>query len=187
MLVRVVAVLALFMVSIVAWAGPASAGSESIVARWTDADGNTVLLREGTYRDGKGFGWKKIQARHKIRKVSSLRFVISNPAGGEPQGSNRVYLAYATRKECSGSYCRYTDSLPVRVVVDFRSYGTYYDATVDGELGVMTAYCMNPDKALECPSWVDAALGNPSGQAVSGLEERGVVLSYHPLVPVNGG
>ncbi len=181
--------LAVVMVSVVAWAGPASAGStgsESIVAQWADADGNAVLLREGTYRDGKGFGWTKIQRKHKIRKIESVRFVTSNPAGGAPQGDSRVYVAYANRKECNKSYCRYTDSLPVRAVVNFSYRSTYHDANVDGVVGVVTTYCLNPDQAHACPDWVDSALGNPTSKYAGQHLEPGVDLSYSPAMLVDG-
>ncbi|MCK9877794.1 hypothetical protein MXD59_18775 [Frankia sp. Ag45/Mut15] len=136
-----------------------AANGATIVDSWKDAKGRTIILREGTYNGKKGFGWTKITRRHAIRSLKTLRFISRNPNGGEQQGTARRYEAYANRQECKNGYCHYTDSLLVTLIVDFKQVKDYYDVNVNGVLGVQTAYCVNDNRELDCPSWVDQALG----------------------------
>lgn len=176
------------LASVVSTAAPAAAvtelpgASETILSSWDDAHGNTIILRDGTYNGKDGFGWEKIQSKHRIHEIGSVRFVTQNPEGGTPQGGDRVYMAYANRKECDGGYCRYVESLPVRAVVNFDYRSTYYDAKVDGILGVKTTYCLNKDKAPACPSWVDKAFAKPARPGPATLDVGGVIFSYAPLL-----
>jgi|GEM_PF-4843248 len=156
---------------------------KAIVGQWNDADGNRVVLREGNWNGKVGFGFAKIRAKHGIHEIGSVRFVTTNPAGGEQEGTRRVYLAYANRQECNSGICRYVESVPVRAVVEFSFASVYYGVKLDDVVGVLTTYCLNEDKAHDCPPWVDAALARPA----PGLGDvLGTVLSYLPLSPGPG-
>jgi hypothetical protein len=145
---------------LVSTAAPASAKSgATIVDKWKDSKGRVIILRQGIYSGGKGFGWEKITGKHSIKSMRSLHFISAVPNGGKQQGASRIYEAYANRLVCTNGRCRVTDSVPVRLVVNFNRVGTYYGVAVNGVLGVQTAYCINDDKAHDCPSWVDKALG----------------------------
>lgn len=143
-------------------AAPAQAAEPATrVATWTDANGRSVILRTGTYNwsNQTGFGWAKIRLKHNINSRAALRFIIKNPAGPRNSGRQHLYVAYAN----SYYYNRagqtvYMDSREVRLISDPRYFPTYQGARVAGTLGVMTAYCVNPNGANYCPSWVDRAL-----------------------------
>jgi hypothetical protein len=153
-------ILALAPVLVRAGSGTAEAASgATIVHTWKDAKGRTIILRQGVYQNGKGFGWAKIRSKHSINSLKTLEYISRAPNGGEAQGSDRLYIAYANKTECKGSYCRVVDSIPVRLVVNFDRVDEYWGVKLNAVLGVKTAYCVNDDRAHDCPSWVDQALG----------------------------
>jgi hypothetical protein len=93
---------ALAIASLSVFAVPISAdaaGGGTILAAWTDSHGRSVFIRTGSYdaASGNGFGWVKIQARHNIHSLSSLKFVSRAPDGGVAQGYDREYTAYANK------------------------------------------------------------------------------------------
>lgn len=179
-------------------ANAATAGSV-ILNSWEDYKGRNVFVREGAYdaATAKGFGMKKIRTKHNIKLINSLKFATNNPNGGTAKGQKRQYDAWANKLECvNGKNCKYTDSRPFHVVMDYRKVGVYYGVDLhQTTLGIATAYCTNEDKAHDCPSWVDSAFQNPvdrdSGKRVAvqsdsdtDATDGSVTLSYQPLGPV---
>lgn len=151
--------LAAFALALVLLAPSAAhAAPATIIGAWTDALGRTVFVRSGTYNGSTGFGMAKIQQRHAIYSIDSLKFVTRNPNGGVAEGLDRRYDAYANRKECTLGVCVVTHSIPVRVIMSNQYVSTYYGVTVNGAIGIKTAYCTMPNGALKCPVWVDRAL-----------------------------
>jgi hypothetical protein len=161
--------------------GLSSVGA-TVAAKWWDADHRLIRLRYGTYdtSTGKGFGWIKIQVRHRILSMATVRFVTKAPNGGVKRGNSRTYTAYANRKVCTKSSCFYTDSVPVKAGVAFNYVPSYYGVLVNGVLGVKTTYCVNPGGALACPWWVDRAMvGIPTKASTLDRETvTSVELSY---------
>ncbi len=96
----------------------------------------------------------------------------------------------------NGKNCKYTDSRPFHVVMDYRKVDTYYGVDLhQATLGIATAYCDNEGKAHDCPTWVDSAFQNPvdgdSGKRAAvqsktdaNATAESVTLSYQPLGPV---
>ncbi|MFJ3027984.1 hypothetical protein ACIPEQ_04000 [Curtobacterium sp. NPDC087080] len=179
-------------------AASAATASNVILDSWEDAKGRQVFVREGTYdaTSGKGFGMQKIRDRHNLHKISSLKFVVANPNGGEAEGLHRKYEAWANRQECVDGKCKYTDSIPVRVIMNNEERSDYYGVQLRGQkIGISTAYCLSDSKAKDCPSWVDKALAAPtdfgarsqtSSDASSTAQER-ATLTYEPLAAVPSG
>lgn len=150
----------------VATTGSAAAtGSSSgdVVATFSDGGGRTVVLREGTYDGSDGFGWEKIKDKHKITNVEVVEAIVGNPNGGTPHREvdkrtkkltkdRREYVGYANRARCGiNGQCEVVERIPMRVIVEF-----LHDFAFDGQLGVLTAFCVFGDPAhVECPSWVN--------------------------------
>ncbi|WP_104087722.1 hypothetical protein [Cryobacterium sp. N19] len=165
---------------------PASAADGStIVGTETDADGRNIILRQGTYDGAVGFGWTKIQERHNIHSKNSIGYVLKAPNGGTAQGEDRLYVAYANEITCD-SACEVTDSREVRVVNKAAGRESYYGVVLSGgEVGITTAYCVNPDGALACPSWVDRAIGVNKPMAsgtTAATPQKSTVWSYSPMM-----
>ena len=152
MLVAVVLATTLFMP-----AGPASAAPATILGSWTDANSQTVFVRQGTYNaaDQNGFGMAKITQKHGILAVSNVKFVTQNPNGGVAQGNDRLYTAYANKIVCNPT-CRVAESIQVRAVMGNGYQSVYYGIRIKGAVGIKTTYCLTG--ATLCPSWVNAAL-----------------------------
>ncbi|MDA3804879.1 hypothetical protein PED38_08725 [Clavibacter sp. CT19] len=138
-----------------------AADGATIVGTETAAAGRTIILRQGTYDGVAGFGWTKTQKRHAIFSKNSIGFVLKNPDGGVDEGEDRRYTAYANEITCTDEEsCTVTDSREVRVVNKAVGKSDWYGVALGGEeVGIITAYCLNPDGALACPSWVDLAIG----------------------------
>lgn len=132
------------------------------VSSWKDVRNRSIVLREGNYSSatGKGFGWTKIKQRHAITKYNTVKFPTLNPDGGVSQGTQRIYKAWAIKWEKRNKRWVAVDQREVRTVVETKRFATYYGARLDAAPGVLTTYCINPDKALKCPKWVDTALAN---------------------------
>src|SRR3712207_8653758 len=73
-------------------------------------------------------------------------------------------MAYANKLSCNATHtdCDVIDSLPVKLIVNYTKVTTYYGVTINGVLGVKTAYCINDDGAAKCPDWVSPALDRKS-------------------------
>ncbi|MDN4646806.1 hypothetical protein [Curtobacterium sp. PsM8] len=178
-------------VGIPAASAAAATPGSTILDSWEDAKGRQVFVREGAYNatSGKGFGMKKIRERHNIHKITSLKFATGNPNGGTAEGLHRRYDAYANRIECVNGKCEYTDSIPIRVIMNNEERDEYYGVNLrDQKIGVMTAYCISDTKATDCPSWVDKALANPTDFRASRLDAsaspadgESYTASYEPL------
>jgi hypothetical protein len=95
-------------------------------------------------------------------------------------GSDRLYMAYANKKECTVDYCTVVDSIPVKLIVNYNTVSSYYGVTINGVLGVKTAYCVNDDRANDCPSWVNGALRD-SFRSAPGVTQVSTERSYEPL------
>ncbi|MFC3297280.1 hypothetical protein ACFOD2_13820 [Clavibacter michiganensis subsp. insidiosus] len=178
----------LFSVSGLAATPPASAADgATVVGTETDAAGRTIVLRQGTYDGAVGFGWSKIQKRHAIFSKNSIGYVLKNPDGGVAEGEDRRYTAYANEITCTDEEtCTVTDSREVRVINKAAAYNEYYGVALGGqEVGIITAYCINPDGALTCPAWVDLAIGvkKPTAARLSGESPTSTSTSwsYEPL------
>lgn len=156
-----------------------------IVGTETDARGVKVIMRQGVWHAnrGRGFGWEKIQKKHAIYSKHSVGFVLKNPNGGQADGNQRRYYAWANKKVCKDGVCTYVDNRQVYTIVDFRHFDKYFGVNVDGTLGVITTYCINPDGAPKCPAWVDLAIGSEAPRVATRDDGSRVttVGSYKPL------
>jgi hypothetical protein len=165
-------------------ASAADAGA-TIVGTETDVAGRTIILRQGVFDGVRGFGWVKIQQKHAIMSKNSIGFVLKAPSGGEEQGEDRLYRAYANEITCTDAECKVTDSREVRVVNKTAVREEYAGVTLSGRVvGITTAYCVNPDSAPACPAWVDAAIGRQKpATTIDSHRVDGVstLWSYEPL------
>lgn len=144
-------------------AAGATTAMEDIVATWQDADGRQVLLREGYWEQGNGFGREKIAQKHKITNMEVVKAIIGNPDGGTPKKTydkktrkltrdRRTYTGFANRLTCRmDARCDVVERIPLVAVVEY-----LYDFAFQGQVGVMTAYCKFDSPAqTDCPSWVN--------------------------------
>lgn len=80
-------------------------------------------------------------------------------------GGNGNYnlTAYAGHYDCpeTPGVCILNDQRELRGVHDGRSYTSYYNWPVNGLMGQLTLYCINPGQARLCPNWVTFAIDNP--------------------------
>lgn len=171
--------------------------ARKVVGTETDARGVKIIMRQGVWRPkarkgkGAGFGWRKIQSKHGIYSKHSVGFILKNPNGGEPDGNQRRYLAYANKLLCEDGVCKVVDNRKVYAFVDFRYFSRYYDVRINGKPGVITAYCINPNAAPKCPSWVDLAIGSEApGVAPSNVDgndgDAGTVKTVGSYEPITG-
>ncbi len=60
------------------------------------------MLREGFWTGSTGFGWEKIQRKHKITNLKLVERIIQNPNGGDLRKGTerRIYRAFALRHSC---------------------------------------------------------------------------------------
>ena len=140
-------------------------------------------MRQGTYNGSTGFGWEKVQRRHAIYSKHSVGYVIKNPNGGTPQGTQRLYKAWANYLVCTPDCIVWSDR-EVRVVNETARKQTYYGVDLlNQNPGVLTAYCINPHGELKCPSWVDKAIGAhaPRPRTDANESEHMTVWSYTPI------
>lgn len=168
----------------IALAGPAQAATGSdVLGTYHDAAGRTVYYRNGTWNGSTGFGWQKISQKHKITSYNAIGFIAHNPDGGTAQGTDRLYMAYANEMTCTAGHCVGTDSIPVKLVVSYANVVSYYGVTINGTLGVKTAYCVNDDNANDCPSWVNGALRDSFAVSIEDDAQSGTTVqwSYKPL------
>lgn len=131
-----------------------------IVGTWLDSQGSPVILRAGAWDGSFGFGMKKIEAKHKIANIEMLQAITRTSDIREFDGK-RVYTRYAVRSDSSADQ-DVVEIVPVRLVYEPRPRDDYWGVGIDGVVGVLTAYCVNPDRGEICPSWVEDSLTAPA-------------------------
>lgn len=145
--------------------------SATKLVTWRDGRGVTQFLRQGTWdtRSSKGFGWAKIKARHGITKHQTVKHPTGNPRP-KFKGAKVEYVAYAQKVVNR----RVVAQIPVITVIDNAYYKSYYTSKINGSPGVLTTYCVNPDRALKCPSWVDVAFSKSNNPRAYSASSPGV-------------
>lgn len=125
-------------------------------------------VRTGFYDNvpQKGWGQDKAEHRHNIKTQASIRYLASAPTIVK-SGTSYAHTVWSNEIKCKNGRCTVTDEREVRGVFVRSVLKVLHGETVGGELGLQTAYCLNPDKALRCPDWVDVGLGK-AWSAVSG-------------------
>ena len=155
----IAACLTAFLVLLPVSTAEAAVPRSAVVATWKNANKTKIVLRKGIYSkaSGKGFGWQKIKDRHGLKKYSTVRHPTKSPFGGITQGNRVVYTAYADKlKKYHGRW--YVEAeIPVKTVVEFKHVTSYYGVKLNNAPGVLTTYCVLPNRAKKCPSWVETA------------------------------
>lgn len=135
-----------------------------IVDTTTDKCGNTVVMREGRYFNGKGYGRIKIEVAHGITTTNVFRDQVWNNCP-ERQGKDGKVLVYEEMVQhftCVRNVrtlwteqCDPDKFTVIRTVID-----TNYRPGLGGQKGLITQYCLTGDKY--CPEWVNRV--NPRGR-----------------------
>ncbi|WP_427019472.1 hypothetical protein ACQCSX_22805 (plasmid) [Pseudarthrobacter sp. P1] len=108
-----------------------------------------------------GFGFDKAWNKHNLWSSEAMRRIMLSTNYVMQGNGNYALTAYAGKYTCSGSTCTLTDQRQLTGVHDGRTYSTYYTWPVNGLMGMLTAYCNNPDGAAACPNWVTFSITNP--------------------------
>lgn len=153
---------------------PAGYDTAKVKATVNNQELGSIPIRQGFY-DGDadlGWGFDKAVHKHNITSLTAHKRIMASPTiyYQQTQATYRLTL-YAGRYTCSGSKCTLTDKRTVYGIYNPNSYNTYYGQKVGGKMGMLTAYCVNPNNAAKCPNWVTNAIvnpGQPSGQATAG-------------------
>lgn len=129
-------------------------------------------IRRGYYdsHTNRGFGYDKAYHKHGLTSLEAIKKVAVSPHS-KWQGNTLVSKAYVGKYTCRWIRCYLEDQREVRVV--FTTATQHYDLKFNSQLGMMTAYCENPDKAPRCPSWVQDSIlrpGTPLAHPAQGLE-----------------
>lgn len=124
-----------------------------------------IPIHRGFY-DGdldQGFGMDKAYHKHNIWTVSAMKKVMVSPNYFMGGNGNYNLTAYAGHYECESTpgVCVLSDQRELRGVHDGRTYQNYYNWPVNGLMGQLTLYCINPGGARLCPNWVTFAIDNP--------------------------
>jgi hypothetical protein len=148
-----------------------------IISTWRDFKNQVVELRQGTWNNKNGFGFKKINSKHHVYKVSTVRYPTRNnlPGGYLEKGTKRQYVAYANRKVCTRTGCKIVQQIPVLTVVQTQYFTSYWGVQLRSNPGVITTYCKNPNGSEECPTWVDASFSGGLAESDSIETEEGTV------------
>ena len=136
----------------------AAASPYNIEHMWKDHKNRQIILRTGHYdasKPKKGWGLRKVVIKHNLRGKTAC-FMTRHPlrvgAGNTP--TRKEYFGYFQRLRCGWTGCRVTARRVARTVVEFAR-----SPVGSGSLGILTAYCNNPNKAPRCPGWINGALG----------------------------
>lgn len=132
-----------------------------VVDEWAEVDGFNAVMRRGYYNAAKdsGFGLTKIEQKHNLN-LRLARDVTQYPGrtlggvgphkkydeGGQTYRYEQDYLFV----RCTAFVCTLfpEDRRTVRVIHNF-------SPTQDKKArGVVTAYCLNPNREDQCPEWV---------------------------------
>lgn len=146
-------------------------------------------IRRGYFDGTKGFGYDKAYHKHGLTDLEAIKKVAVSPES-EWQGNSLVAKAYVGKYTCNLLACNLEDQREVRVV--FTTDTQHLDKTFDSQVGMITAYCQNPDGAPKCPDWVQPSIlrpGTPVAGAsmeetrtnVEGQEISMTTFSYEPL------
>lgn len=115
-------------------------------------------IRRGYFDGTKGFGYDKAYHKHGLTNLEAIKKVAVSP-NSEWQGNSLVAKAYVGKYTCNFLTCNVEDQREVRVV--FTTDKQHLDKTFDSQVGMITAYCQNPDGAPKCPDWVQPSILRP--------------------------
>lgn len=114
--------------------------------------GDPVSMRRGYWSADaprRGFGFMKITQKHAIFSRALLASIVSDPDSVTLVQPGRYVHESTTRHVVCEFQCTVVESVLVRVVID------YNDFAGQGQMGILTAYCVNPDQAEYCPAYVN--------------------------------
>lgn len=134
---------------------PSISTQQQIVATFRNTLDESVVLRRGFWSSANpnsGFGYEKIVGKHRITNLGVIRQILAHPDAVTPQGGGRYAHDSRSRRFVCRPGCVEVQSVVVRVVIDYHGWSG------PGQFGVVTAYCLNPDKAWACPAYVNAAV-----------------------------
>lgn len=123
----------------------------------------SLPVRQGFWdhlKPGRGFGYDKVRNKHGISDYTVIRRVASSPRGVW-QGTDRTASAWAGHYKCVGSKCTLQEQREVRAIITAASVNDIDGWPVKGSIGLKTLYCVNPNNAFKCPSWVTPAILRP--------------------------
>ena len=127
-----------------------------VMKTWKNGRGEDVVLRRGYWSADNprgGFGYEKILRKHEITDLGVVESIVRKPDTIMPQANGRsAHESIARQFRCSITGCVTVQSVTVRVVIDYREWEGL------GQLGIVTAYCDNPDRSWKCPAFVNAAI-----------------------------
>lgn len=123
----------------------------SVVDTFENSVGEIVFLRRGWWGgpvDDRGFGFTKAFVKHNIKNNNVIRKAVREPARVE-----HLYGGTWKHERDVGLYedGRLAEVRTVRVLINYWGWGGV------GQQGVVTVYCLNPDKSWPCPEWINEA------------------------------
>lgn len=123
-------------------------------------------IRRGFFDGEQGFGYDKAYHKHGLRNIEAIKKVGRSPLSSW-EGNSLVARAYAGTYTCGWwGRCTLQDEREIRVV--FTVDAQYGDMKFDSQLGLLTAYCKNPDNAPLCPDWVESSILYPETNILYG-------------------
>ena len=91
----------------------------------------------------------KITQKHAIFSRVLLASIVSDPDSVTRERPGRYRHDSTTRHVVCELRCTVVESVLVSVIID------YNDFAGQGQMGILTAYCVNPDGAEYCPAYVN--------------------------------
>jgi RHS repeat-associated protein len=123
---------------------PTTTNPNPVVGSWAGPDGRPVVVRVNAL--------VKVTVKHGV-SVDTVKLITLAPDSTAPTGTATAYTKTFYRLVCTPGFfgiakCDMTESIDVRVVVEYRPYWADNQS-----MGLISAYCVNPDKSPLCPSW----------------------------------
>ncbi|MBF0807627.1 hypothetical protein E4U03_03215 [Rothia nasimurium] len=130
-------------------------------------------IRRGYYdaETDRGFGFDKAYHKHGLTSLEAIKKVSVSPQS-EWQGDTLVAKAYVGKYTCNVLTCNLEEQREVKAI--FTTATRHHDLELDSQLGMITIYCENPDKAPRCPEWVQDSILRPGTPLARGVQGQGV-------------
>ena len=163
--------LASFLATLFIFAAPAQAAApppgyptSEIMAQVKNSKYGTIPIRRGFYDSAtnKGWGMDKAWHKHNLRSLKAQTVLVKSPNGTKQGNGNIDLKTYAGKYKCDkNKICKLEKQQLVHAIYAPNNADKIQRWPVGGKLGLLTAYCSNDNKALDCANWVTYSLDNP--------------------------